>query len=150
MRRTAFAPPDPDTSSKGAYIRRIRDAIIKARRLTPAGLYDFGVIPLDAVIGSAHVLFLFSPVCAMRQIFDYAYRLERDHASGTEIVVQHDSFTVVFGAYLACASCDTGHVYRVMHRARIMRASPQDAAVAAFAAMPKDYYCRPDTPSPNS
>lgn len=27
-----FAPPDPDTSSKGAYIRRIRDAIIKARR----------------------------------------------------------------------------------------------------------------------
>lgn len=73
----------------------------------------------------------------MRTVFDFAYRLEREHAAGVEVIVQHDTFTPIFGAYLACAAHDPGSLYRVMNRARIMRSSDDDAAVEAFRAMPK-------------
>jgi hypothetical protein len=73
----------------------------------------------------------------MRTVFDFAYRLEREHPAGVEVIVQHDTFTPIFGAYLACAASDPGCLYRVMHRARIMRSSVDDAAIQAFKAMPK-------------
>jgi hypothetical protein len=73
----------------------------------------------------------------MRTVFDFAYRLEREHAAGVEVIVQHDTFTPIFGAYLACAAHDPGSLYRVMHRARIMRSSDDDAAIEAFRKMPK-------------
>lgn len=86
-----------------------------------------------------HVLYLFSTLGAlMSEIFCMPWRVERDHAGGTETVVEHATFTVVFGAYLACAASNPTYLYRVMNRARIVRQSDQDAAVAAFAAMSKD------------
>ncbi len=73
----------------------------------------------------------------MSSIFPHAFRLEREYPGGVEVIVQHDTFTPIFGAYLACASHDPGSLYRVMQRARIMRSSDADAAVEAFRVMPK-------------
>lgn len=86
----------------------------------------------------------------MRTMFPFDYRVERDHAGGTETVVEHETFTVVFGAYLSCAANDPDHIYRVMHRARVMRSSDADAAVAAFAAMDKGVWRRMEGAEPFS
>lgn len=40
----------------------------------------------------------------MSAMFPIPWRLERVHLGGTETVVEHSTFTVIFGAYLACAS----------------------------------------------